>query len=165
MGNVITAIKTAGNAFGVGSNLADQITEKVEKFAQDGEDWANSTASDWYDSAPWATGNLRESIDVDTSDLSAPRVFVNKQKLMAHAGQRMPAVRLWYKKNGRKVITIPNSDYLLVAEENAASASKTTNPITPNAEREMASGKGTSPFLNSIWEELWKKNKRIIFNG
>lgn len=163
MSSDLHALKQVANAFGVGDSLIEQIENKVDKFAKDGEDWADATASDWYDAAPWATGTLRESIETDTSNITKPKVLVNHQKLMAHAGQKLTAIRKVYR--GQKV-KMPDYDYLKEAEEQNVSASTSVEPLEPNSEREMKwNPDPNTPFLYSIWDELAKKNKRIIFNG
>lgn len=161
----ISSLKAIGDAFGIGDALAAQVVKKVDKFASDGEDWADATASDWYDAAPWRTGTLRESISVDTSKPNRPRVYIDDRKIQANAGKSLPTIRKWYKVNGINKTEIDPEDYRFVAEEWAASASKTVDPIEPHSAREMNAGKGSTPFLNSIWDEIAYLWKRRIFNG
>lgn len=160
----LAALKEMTKFFGLGDNLNKQVEKAVDNFVQAGKDWANETASDWYDSAPWATGNLRESIDVEEKDVTKPKVFVNHQKLMEHAEQKLPARRLWYKKQGWDPIEMPDYDYLEEAEsKNAASASSTVYPIEPNWDREYNANPPHTPFIDAIWMKQALRNKQRIF--
>lgn len=145
--------------------LEDQIDEAATDFAKRGAKWATDTAKDWYESAPWATGTFREAVEADIDDVTTPKVWVNPQKIMAHLGQTRNAVRAIYKvrnMNKLKVEASSPEEYIKKVEENAVSASTSADPITPSSVREMATGTPT-PFLDTIWDELVKKNIRRYF--
>ena len=163
--NELSGLLQIAEDFGVRHGIEEQVDEAAANYAKKGEEWAKTTAKEWYDSAPWATGTFREAVEADTEDPSAPRVWVNPQKIIGRLGQTRPAIRAAYKARGKKQLKVTASgaeDYIEQVEEHAVSASTSADPITPQASREMAYGTPT-PFLNTIWDEIVKKNIRRYF--
>lgn len=167
---VLEQLSQVASFFGAGE-LGDEVGEVAAEVADKEIDWAANTKSDWVESAPWATGNLRDSIDVDASDFpKSMTVGVDRDKLLSRAGQNLFTIRKGYSNKKSK---IPDFDYTEAIDEgrtingdkySAVSASKTVDPIQPTIEREYAHRIHT-PFIREIWFELAKKNKKEIFGN
>lgn len=61
-------LKKAGDAFGIGDDLVEQVEFAMDDLAFRGLEWARACQEDWSGlktSVPWLTGNLSESIQIE----------------------------------------------------------------------------------------------------
>lgn len=157
------------------ADVKEQVVDYLDDFAGAETEWMGLVEDDFYESAPWRTGNLREAIDTDYDDFPTVRVGIDQDKLMARAGQRVRLIRRAYLDNGPfsaqevKLSKVPTYPELIdegttaYGEEwKAVSASSTVDPIEPNTAREMNRGTHT-PYIEAIWWELAQKRKKEIF--
>lgn len=166
MTDALDELEEVASNFGL-SDLVDQVDGYLEDVNAAIIEWVDRVIQIWYDSAPWATGNLRESIDYDDSDFPNVAVGVDVEKLMARAGQVLPMKRKGYTERGIKEHEVPKyADYPIWVDEgvrkngddwNASSAS-----LLPNSEREYWFDRHT-PFIDEIWFEQAMSIKKEIF--
>lgn len=151
------------------SNIEKAFEDYLDDFAEAEARWTEETVNDWYETAPWRTGNLRNAIDFDDDKFPTMTVGIDKAKLTARAGQEVRAVRKAYQ--GEKFKISGYASYPEWVDERvtrhgdeykAVSASSSANPIEPQASREYNKGTHT-PFIDEIWFELAKKHKKEIF--
>lgn len=167
IGTVVDKVEALLNEFG--GSMGDELDDYLDDFTQKEYEWAKNTQRYWYRSAPWATGNLRESIS--TFDEQMPlsiTVGVDNTKLMARAGAEVPPKRLWYKKNYYKnTVEIPNNpDYVEWIDENVKSMGREWKAVSAGAEnyhsRENNVGTHT-PFIDRLWFVYAEKFAKEIF--
>lgn len=166
--SALNALTEVADYFGI-SDVKEQVIDYLDEFAGAEAEWMTQVQNDFYKSAPWRTGNLRESIDTDYDDFPTVRVGIDRNKLMARAGQKVKAIREIYGGQEFKISRVPTYPELIdegttaYGERwNAVSASSTVDPIEPNAAREMNRGAHT-PYIEAIWGELAQKRKKEIF--
>lgn len=157
--------------FGI-ANVKEQVVDYLDDFAGAEAEWMTQVQSDFYKSAPWRTGNLREAIDTDYDDFPTVRVGIDRDELMAHAGIERKAIRKEYLARGQREVVIPEDpNYPELIDRNvvkggekwkAVSASTTVDPIQPYSSREFNRDTHT-PYLDEIWAVLAQKRKKEIF--
>lgn len=149
--------------FGV-EGLTDEIDTYLDDFASNEVEWADNTVDDWYDSAPWRTGNLREAIDYDSSSFPQIDVGIDQELLLRRAGQKLKAKRDAYDGASYKIPYAP--DYPEWIDENVKKAGQQWKAVSageePNEEREDNVG-GFTPYIKEIWFALAERNKKEIF--
>lgn len=139
---LIAALEEECRPFNMG-NIILQIDSGVRNFVDKATKWANETRNDFYEDAPYLTGNLRESVAIDDSKLPN-ELFVGVIWEDLRGPKTLQAIRGKWK---GKWVNIPAHDYTVEADKN-----------------NVSSGGGVGgPFIEELWFAKAERNARRIF--
>lgn len=149
--DLIDALKESLAPFDA-EQLGINIEAAYEDFLNKGVQWAKNTQERFVIVAPFLTGNLRDSITVDDSNLPN-EIFVGVDFAKLQGPKSKTVIRRSSKSYG-KDITIPAYDYTAEADEVNVSAGGTALD---------AEGPGT-PFIEELWLNWAYSEARRLFN-